>query len=92
MIGGVDVKEGSYVGLTTEILSSDTDITRTTLDLFAALPDIDDKQVVTIFYGKDITKEDALALGDALAKQYPLMEFGFIDGAMDVYFYMFAIE
>ena len=92
VIGGVDVKEGSYVGLTTEILSSDTDITRTTLDLFAALPDIDDKQVVTIFYGKDITKEDALALGDALAKQYPLMEFGFIDGAMDVYFYMFAIE
>ena len=91
-INGVDVKEGLYVGLTTDILSCDADITTAALQLFAALPDIDDKQVVTIFYGKGISKDDALALGDALESKYPLMEFGYIDGSMDVYAYMFAIE
>lgn len=91
-INGVEVKEGLYVGLTTDILSCDADITEAALRMFAALPDIDDKQVVSIFYGKGITKEDALALGEALEAVYPLMEFGYIDGAMDVYSYMFAIE
>ncbi len=91
-INGIDIKEGLYVGLTTDILSCDADITTAALQLFAALPDIDDKQVVTIFYGKGISKDDALALGDALESKYPLMEFGYIDGSMDVYAYMFAIE
>ena len=91
-INGVDVKEGAYVGLTDDILSCDTDITEAVLKMFAALPDIDDKQVVTIFYGKGITEEDALAIGDALMEKYPLLEFGYINGKMDVYSYMFAIE
>ena len=86
------VKEGAYVGLTDDILSCDTDITEAVLKMFAALPDIDDKQVVTIFYGKGITEEDALAIGDALMEKYPLLEFGYINGKMDVYSYMFAIE
>ncbi|MBQ1488856.1 MAG: DAK2 domain-containing protein [Lachnospiraceae bacterium] len=91
-INGVDVKEGAYVGLTDDILSCDTDITEAVLKMFAALPDIDDKQVVTVFYGKGITEEDALAIGDALMEKYPLLEFGYINGKMDVYSYMFAIE
>ena len=91
-INGVDVKEGAYVGLTDDILSCDTDITEATLKMFASLPDIDDKQVVTVFYGKGISEEDALSLGDALMEKYPLLEFGYINGKMDVYSYMFAIE
>ena len=91
-INGVDVKEGAYVGLTDDILSCDTDITNATVKMFEALPDIDDKQVVTIFYGKDVTEADALALGDVLQEKYPLLEFGYICGNMDVYAYMFAIE
>ena len=88
----MDVKEGAYVGLTDDILSCDTDITEATLKMFASLPDIDDKQVVTVFYGKGISEEDALSLGDALMEKYPLLEFGYINGKMDVYSYMFAIE
>ena len=91
-INGVDVKEGSYVGLTTDILSCDDDIIEAALKMFAALPDIDDKQVVSVFYGSSVTEEDALALGDALLEKYPLLEFGYINGQMDVYAYMFAIE
>ena len=69
-INGVDVKEGAYVGLTDDILSCDTDITEAVLKMFAALPDIDDKQVVTVFYGKGITEEEALAIGDALMEKW----------------------
>ena len=91
-INGVDVKEGAYVGLTEDILSCDEDITEATLKMFEALPNVDDIQVVTIFWGSAVTEEDALALGDALLEKYPLLEIGYINGKMDVYSYMFAIE
>ena len=91
-INGVDVKEGAYVGLTDDILSCSSDITEATIKMFAAIPEIEDKQVTCIFYGKGISKEDAIAMGDTLQKAYPLMEFGYIEGSMEVYSYMFAIE
>ena len=91
-INGVDVKEGAYVGLTEDILSCDEDITEATLKMFEALPNVDDIQVVTIFWGSAVTEEDALALGDAILEKYPLLEIGYINGKMDVYSYMFAIE
>ena len=78
--------------MTEDILSCDEDITEATLKMFEALPNVDDIQVVTIFWGSAVTEEDALALGDALLEKYPLLEIGYINGKMDVYSYMFAIE
>ncbi|MBR6093948.1 MAG: DAK2 domain-containing protein [Lachnospiraceae bacterium] len=91
-INGVDVKEGAYVGLTDDILSCNTDKFEAAMELFAALPDMDDKQVITVFYGKDVTEEEALHLGDLILEKYPLIEVGYINGAMEVYSFMFAIE
>ena len=60
--------------------------------MFEALPDMDDKQVITVFFGKGVSEEDALKLGDMILEKYPLIEVGYINGQMDVYSFMFAIE
>ena len=91
-INGVDVKEGAYVGLTDDILSCNEDMYEAAMQMFEALPDMDDKQVITVFFGKGVSEEDALKLGDMILEKYPLIEVGYINGQMDVYSFMFAIE
>ena len=91
-INGVDVKEGAYVGLTDDILSCNADMYEAAMQMFEALPDMDDKQVITVFFGKGVSEEDALKLGDMILEKYPLIEVGYINGQMDVYSFMFAIE
>ena len=65
---------------------------RAVVDLLAKVPDIENKQVLTLIYGKDLT-EDEKTKNMALIKQkYPYLEVGAIDGGQAVYKYLIAIE
>ena len=62
------------------------------MELFRKLPDIEEKQVVTAFYGKGADEEEVMKLEEVFREEFPLIEIGFIDGNQDVYRYIFAIE
>lgn len=65
---------------------------RAVVDLLAKVPDMENKQVLTLIYGKDLTEEEK-AKNMALIKQkYPYLEVGAIDGGQAVYKYLIAIE
>ena len=93
LINGVEIFKDDYIGLTPDaILSDSPDKIEAALSLLKNLPDIDDKQVVTAFCGKDVTEDEKNLFCDCLLQLYPLIEVGTIDGDQDIYSFIFAIE
>ncbi len=93
VMNGVEVKEGKYIGLDEDnILSCCEDEVSAATSLFENLPDIDDKGVITVFYGKDVSKESLERLKAVLKKEYPDIETGYIYGGQDIYSFIFSIE
>ncbi len=90
---GVAVRKGQWLGFgKNEILCCTPDPLSSAMALFAALEDMEEKQVVTVFCGKDVPDQERAALEMQFTEAYPLIEIGFIDGGMEVYRYIFAIE
>ena len=93
IINGIEIFKDDYIGLTPDtILSDSPDKIEAALSLLKNLPDIDDKQVVTAFCGKDVTESEKNTFCDCLLQLYPLIEVGMIDGEQDIYSFIFAIE
>lgn len=93
LIDGIEIFKDDYIGLTNDtILSDSPDKIDAALILLKNLPDIDDKQVVTAFCGKDVTEEEKNNLCDYLLQMYPMIEIGTIDGMQEIYSFIFAIE
>ncbi len=92
-ISGVSIKKDDWIGLEGDTVYASTDSpVKAAQELFKKLPDIDDKQVVTAFYGKEVSEDEIAELESFLSEEYPLLEVGFINGGQDVYRYIFAIE
>ncbi len=89
----VNIKKGDYIGqIGDEILSDADDKVDAALAMINALPDIDDKQVITAFTGIDVTDMDKRRFKEEVQSKYPLMEVGFIDGMQPLYSFIMAIE
>ena len=92
-LNGVAVKAGSFIGLDNDaILSCEENKIDASLSLFKKIPDIEDKAVITVFYGKDVTKEELSLLKEGLERELPLIEAGCVFGGQDVYSFIFSIE
>jgi DAK2 domain fusion protein YloV len=92
-LNGVEITKGHYIGLDDDnILSCEANKLDATMNLFKNLPDMDDKQVVTIFYGNDVTEDELKKLESRFTDEYPLTEIGFIEGGQEVYSFIMAIE
>ena len=65
---------------------------RAVVDLLAKVPDIGNKQVLTLIYGKDLTEEEKTKNMALIKQKYPYLEVGAIDGGQAVYKYLIAIE
>lgn len=90
---GLSIRKGDYIGLDNEtIRSCATDKVTAAIELLQNLPDIDEKQVVTVFVGADATSEEADALQEALAERFPLLETGFVSGGQEVYCFLLCVE
>ena len=92
-LNGVVVAKNDHIHIIDGKLVRSTKLkNRAIVDLLAKVPGIEDKQVLTVIYGKDLT-EDEKAKNMALVKQkYPYLEVGAIDGGQAVYKYLLAIE
>ncbi len=90
---GIEIHKNDWLGCEGDtVYSACSDPVEAALTLFERLPNMDEKQVVTAFYGKDVPDEEIARLEEQFLEQYPLTEIGFIDGGQAVYRYIFAIE
>ena len=60
--------------------------------LFAKVMEMEEKEVVTIIYGKDVTEQEKNATVEFIESEYPFIEYGQIDGEQEVYSYIISFE
>lgn len=91
-IDDFDVSVGEIIGLdNSSILAKGKEIPETVDGLVAKLID-EDTVNVTLFYGQEVTEEDAIKLQESLQKKYPQCEFNAVCGGQPVYYYILSIE
>lgn len=92
-LSGINIKKGNYIGLDNEtVRSASSDKFDAVFKLLENLPDIDDKEVLTAFYGNGVDEDEAQLLQEKLEEKFPMLESGFIRGDQPVYDYIFAVE
>ncbi|MCI0714672.1 MAG: DAK2 domain-containing protein [Chloroflexi bacterium] len=92
-LDGVTVTQGQLIGLLDGQLkvSGDT-IEEVALGLLSHVEDMEDMELITIYYGEDKTAVDAQALVDTLADTHENMEFDVVFGGQPHYPYILSIE
>ena len=73
------------------ILSVGTDIAATTKDMVAQLVD-DESELISIYYGSDVSEEDAQSLTAEIEEMYPDIDIDTHMGGQPIYYYVIAVE
>lgn len=92
-LNGVSVQKNDHICiLDGKLVKSSKLKNRIVGDLLSKVPDIKDKQVLTVIYGKDTTEDEKEKNMAFIRQRYPHLEVGAIDGGQAVYKYLLAIE
>ena len=92
VIDDKEIKQGDYMGIGDKsILAVGKDIKSTTEDMVAEMVD-EESAIICIYYGEEVTEEDANALGAALEEKYPEIEVEIHFGGQPIYYYVISVE
>lgn len=88
---GFELKIGDIMGLDNKkILATGKDVSQVTIELIEKLRSIE--EIITLYYGQDVTKEEAEALQAAVAEKYPDCDVELHYGGQPIYYYYIALE
>lgn len=91
-IDNITIKEGDIIGLdSNRILTNGNDTNQVTTDLIMKMKD-KSHEVITLFYGSDISEEQAESYAEELRKQLPDCEIDMHFGGQPLYYYIFSLE
>ena len=91
-VNGFDLKEGDIIGLDDKkILAKGDSVDETLLALISRLKE-STHEIITLYYGKDVTEEDAEALTAKVAEQFPDCDVDFHYGGQPIYYYIVSLE
>ena len=92
VIDDKEIKQGDYMGIGDKsILAVGKDIKSTTEDMVAEMVD-EESAIICIYYGEEVTEEDANALGASLEEKYPEVEVEIHFGGQPIYYYVISVE
>jgi DAK2 domain fusion protein YloV len=91
-IDGKEIKQGNIMGLDEKkILAVGDEIADTTIELINKLVD-DDAELISLYYGADITSETADELADIVMDAYPEVDVEVHYGGQPIYYYVLSVE
>lgn len=86
------IKQGDIMGIGDKtILSVGQSIQDVTKDMIEQLAG-DDAELISIYYGSDVTEEDANALAEAVEAVYPDVDVEVNYGGQPIYYYILSVE
>ena len=89
---GQEIHQNDILGLQesrVEVVGQDVEAVA--LELLQKTVD-DGSEVITIFYGQDVSQEQAQALHDKVVDAYPSCDVDMLPGGQPLYFYLFSVE
>ena len=91
-IDGKEIHTDDIMGIgDSGILSVGTEIEATTLDMLAQIVD-EDSELISIYYGSDVSEEDAESLTAKVEELYPDVDVDTHFGGQPIYYYVLAVE
>ncbi|MBP3702056.1 MAG: DAK2 domain-containing protein [Lachnospiraceae bacterium] len=91
-LGGVEVHEGDIMGIDDHaILAVGKDIADTSFELLQALVD-EDSELISIYYGEEVSEEDAEGLLARVEEQFPDLDVEMHSGGQPIYYYVMSVE
>lgn len=91
-INGKEIHQGDYMGIGDDgIVAVGKDLLKTVLETVAELA-AEDTELLSIYYGEDITQEAAEALKEKVESRYPELDIELQDGGQPVYYYLISAE
>lgn len=89
---GKEIKQNDIMGIGDKtILSVGKDVERTTIDMLAQLID-DDSELISVYYGEDVTMEQVDSLTAKLEEAYPDLDLEVHSGGQPIYYYIVSVE
>ncbi len=91
-LNGLHVREGDFIGILNGNLSvAEPEIGRVIDDTLKRM-NIEDYEIVTLYYGGDITAEEAQKTASHIKAQHSHLELEVVDGGQPYYAYIFSAE
>ena len=91
-IDGKEIHVGDIMGIgDSGILAVGAEIAQTTKDMLAELVD-EDSELISIYYGAEVSEEDAEELVAEIEELYPDVDIDVHSGGQPIYYYVLAVE
>ncbi|MBR6349497.1 MAG: DAK2 domain-containing protein, partial [Lachnospiraceae bacterium] len=91
-IDGMAIEVGDYMGIGDgHMLAVSKDMKETTIETIKAMMD-EDSEIVTIYYGADVTEDDAQEIADTIEEEYEDAEIDVAYGGQPVYYFIISVE
>ena len=92
VIDDMEIHEGDIMGIGDHgMLAVSTSLEKTTVDTLKAMLD-EDSELVTVYYGSDVSAADAQALTAKLQESCPDVEIELQEGGQPIYYYLISVE
>ena len=87
-----EIHEGDIMGIgDSGILAVGKDLEETTKELIANLVD-EDSELISIYYGEEVSEEDAVKFTEEITELYPDVDVDIQFGGQPIYYYVLAVE
>ena len=91
-IDGTEIHQGDYMGIGDKgILSVGKDISEVIVEMLDKM-ETSDAEVVSIYYGKDVTEDDANKIKELAESKYPDVDVELAYGGQPIYYYIISAE
>lgn len=92
VIDGREIAKGDIMGIASKKIECvGRDIGEVTLGLLETLVD-EESEILTLFYGQDVSEEEAESLGQLLEEKYSDIDIEMIPGGQPLYYYLISVE
>ncbi len=87
-----EIHEGDIMGIGDHgILAVGQDVEKTTLETVEAMVD-EDSEIISIYFGAEVSEEEAEVLKEALEEKYPDFDIDVNQGGQPIYYYVISVE
>lgn len=91
-IDGIAIKEGNIMGIADKgIAAVGESVEDTTVEMIGTMVD-EDSELISIYYGAEVSEEDAAKCAKTLEEKYPDLEIEVNKGDQPIYYYIVSVE
>ena len=93
VVGGISVRAGDAIGiLCGDLITAKKTEEEALLELLSRIEDMDDREIITLFVGREVSEDARASVTEMLKKQFPAHTVECYVGGQEIYDYLGAVE